>query len=216
MDQVVTDIKDNITRLCNEDEEAHLILSLFGSYYGVLMTLNILFLIFTVVKAKQKSREMFQALGSDTEDSEDYDEDAATDDYDLYEPMPDEYVDKRRQSEDKQKNSSNLHNIIEDCESVFDEDDEEEERDYFPSASSDRSSASSNISKDSISRTSPVSLYSRSNSIDQFNRSHSTGDCAPYRHSLTSGLTKNNKVKRTESQNKADYLLKVFFAFTIT
>ena len=204
MDQVVTENQDNSISLCKKDSEAQLILSLFGTYYGLLVTVNILFLVFTVVKAKHKSKEMF-----DYEDPDEFEEDSTKDDIDLYEPIPEEYIDKRRQSEDKSKNSSNLPNIIEDDdESVFSEDDEDEERDYFPA--SDRSSASSNISRESDLRPSPVpALNSRSNSIDPFSRSNSTADCAPYRYSLTTGSTKNSKIKRTESQNKADYLLKV-------
>ena len=155
-----------------------------------------------------KSKEMFQYVDSDHEESDEFDEDNTQDDSDLYEPIPDEYIDKRRQSEDKSRNSSNLPDIMEDDdESVFSEDDEDEERDYFPP--SDRSSASSNISRDSVLKPGPSPIYSRSNSIDPYSRSNSTADCSPYRHSLTSGLTKNTKVKRTESQNKADYLLKV-------
>ena len=182
---------------CDSFREFDIYQALVLSWYTVIMVLNIFLIIFTMVKARLKAKEMDEAMGSlyDEYDNDGYYENDISD-YSMYQKMPEEYSDKRRQSEAASDEVK---------EEDIDEDDEE--RDYFPSPSSSIHTENSNNGSIDAQRTPDYFTFRRTSLERQYPRSNSTAECYPSRNSLVPGVK--SSLKRTESQNRADYLIKV-------
>ena len=140
-------------------------------------------------------------MGSFYDESDDgYDVESEEADYSMYQKLPEEYADRRR---------SELEIISEDCESdnnIDDNDDEtEEEKDYFPSPTS---SVNTNYSYQEPPATPNYFTFRRTSLERQYPRSNSAVEVSSRSNSLAP--TK-SKLKRTESTNRAEYLLKVKF-----
>ena len=175
---------------CDSFNEFDIYQGLVIGWYTIIMVLNLFLIIFTMVKARLKAKEMDEAFGSlyDEYENDGYND---IDNYSMYQKMPEEYSDKRRQSEPASEELD-----------VIDEDDEE--RDYFPSPSS--SIHTENDTNIEAQKTPDYFTFRRTSLERQYPRSNSTAECYPSRNSL---VPVKSSLKRTESQNRADYLIKV-------
>jgi len=199
---------ENITKLCEEVNLSSYLIFLLVWFLLVIFTTGGL-LAFTAAVARKKMREMLDDTNSEDDNFLHFDDEEV--DMTLYQKIPEEY------KSDKRKESV-LTSIEEDKESDFEELDED--RDYFPTNSPSLSSSHGppspssqssvlhfpNQTKSSVPHF-PNQTMSR-NSLSPIGRSHSTSDCYPGRVSI-SGSGAGGKIKRTESQNRADYLIKV-------
>ena len=202
----------NSTQLCRDPHgEDHGLVAVVWAGAGLAATLNLLLLLITAAGARSVARRLQEAGSSCC--SEDEDGEEAELDYSMYEAIPEEYLDKRRQSE--------LEVILEDDECFYDGDtDTASCPDPSPPPSSGCSSLSTTPAPSHTSLPLPLPPRRRSHEVagarSRFSRSNSTPgaqEAAPglYRNSLLGpGHGKKGAgVRRTESQNRADYLLKV-------
>ena len=218
MEDIIVDLAQNAVQLCQDDPDANTVIVILSVWFVTVVLLNLGMITFTAYQAKKISKEIYNIEESDLEDFDPEMEDDDNVDLSMYQVLP-ENMNKKRNSdlsaieeadcEDKSENDSDS------TDTAF----SDEEKDYFPS-SGGPPSASSSMS---------IASYHTSHSVDlppipprafltakttggTYGRSNSTHDCLPSRNSLGSsralGLTKNS-LKRTESQNRADYLLRV-------
>ena len=202
----------NSTLLCRDPHsEDHGLVAVVWAGAGLAATLTMLLLLLTAAGARRVARRLHEAGTSCCSGDEDGEE--AELDYSMYEAIPEEYLDKRRQSE--------LEVILEDDECFYDGDtDTASCPDPSPPPSSGCSSLSTTPAPSHASLPLPLPPRRRSHEVagarSRFSRSNSTPGAqeaapGPYRNSLLGpGHGKKGAgVRRTESQNRADYLLKV-------
>ena len=202
----------NSTLLCRDPHsEDHGLVAVVWAGAGLAATLTMLLLLLTAAGARRVARRLHEAGTSCCSGDEDGEE--AELDYSMYEAIPEEYLDKRRQSE--------LEVILEDDECFYDGDtDTASCPDPSPPPSSGCSSLSTTPAPSHTSLPLPLPPRRRSHEVagarSRFSRSNSTPGAqeaapGPHRNSLLGpGHGKKGAgVRRTESQNRADYLLKV-------
>ena len=173
--------------------------AMIWAWWGVSICLTLGLVIFTAAKARIKAKEIgagFDRRSVSTE-SEESEEDRRHSS--MYQTIPEDYVERKRGSD------------LEDIAEAEDECYYEDESDLTDSSPPSRGSSSSVPSP--APPTSLQHLQLPAIQRDAYLRSHSAGDeIMPPRASLLGPgplVKKGTRVKRTESQNRADYLLRV-------
>ena len=173
--------------------------AMIWAWWGVSICLTLGLVIFTAAKARIKAKEIgagFDRRSVSTE-SEESEEDRRHSS--MYQTIPEDYVERKRGSD------------LEDIAEAEDECYYEDESDLTDSSPPSRGSSSSVPSP--APPTSLQHLQLPAIQRDAYLRSHSAGDeIMPPRASLLGPgplVKKGARVKRTESQNRADYLLRV-------
>ena len=174
------------------------------AWFSVSLSLSLGLLLFSVTKARLKAKEINEYSESVISEDEECDSERKDSLSSMYVrlPLPEE-VDKERQYE--------LEAIAEDDECFY-----EDESDCTESSPPSRGSTTTSPTHSSNSL---QHLQLPSLQKDVYLRSHSTGDEAavPYRNSLQGAGTQTKKgsgLRRTEPQNRADYLLRVSIKYT--
>ena len=175
--------------------------AMIWAWWGVSICLTLGLVIFTANKARIKAKEIgagFDRRSVSTE-SEESEEDRRHSLSSMYQTIPEDYVERKR--------GSDLEDIAEAEDECYYED-ESELTDSSPPSRGSSSSAPSPAPPTSLQHLQLPAIQR-----DAYLRSHSAGDeIMPPRASLLGPgplVKKGTRVKRTESQNRADYLLRV-------
>ena len=173
--------------------------AMIWAWWGVSICLTLGLVIFTAAKARIKAKEIgagFDRRSVSTE-SEESEEDRRHSS--MYQTIPEDYVERKR--------GSDLEDIAEAEDECYYED-ESEVTDSSPPSRGSSSSVPSPAPPTSLQHLQLPAIQR-----DAYLRSHSAGDeIMPPRASLMGPgplVKKGTRVKRTESQNRADYLLRV-------
>ena len=170
--------------------------ALIWAWWSVSISLALGLIIFTATKARIKARQMdigWDRRSETTEEEEESEEERRHSLNSMYQTIPEEYAERKR--------GSDLEDIAEVDECYYEDESDQTSRGSSSSAPSPAPPGGSlhHLQLPAIQR-------------DVYLRSHSAGDEVTPRPSLLGPgplVKKGAKIKRTESQNRADYLLRV-------